>query len=246
MRVFIVDDQEIERFHMRVLFKHCPDITVVGESGKLKEAAQLINACQPDAIFLDIDLGKKVSGFDLLPLIETEAKIVFVTLYNEYAVRAFRVNALDYLKKPVTIERLAETLVRINQELIHSVPQDEQILKKQDLIHLKGRGRQALIPLACVVAIVADGDYTYSYTSDDDVFYMRRSMKEWLRILPSELFASLDRTLIIGVENLREIRAENSAGGTLIMNGTTHNFVLGKTALKEGRRLMKKVSSQER
>jgi len=241
MRIFIVDDQSIERFHMRVLFKHCPDVCVIGESGDVEDAAEQINALQPDAIFLDVDLGKKKTGFDLLPLIETAAKIVFVTLYNDFAVRAFRVNALDYLMKPVTLERLSETLIRLNQQVENPVVLTEQAaIDKQDCIHLKEGGRQTLVPVSQVCAVEASGDYTHVYTCKNGAFYIRRSMKEWQAILPSEWFVVLDRKLIVGIQHMSEVYADDFRRGVLTVRGVGHDFILGKTALKEARRVMKR------
>jgi two-component system LytT family response regulator len=241
LRVVIVDDQEIERFHLKVLFKHCPGITVIGECGGIEESAYIINREQPDAIFLDIILADGQSGFDLLPLIETRAKIVFVTTYDEYAVRAFHANALDYLMKPVTLERLCETLVRLNQKNESGMEHSAKRLNSTDLVHLREGGRQGLIPIEQIIAIKSDGDYTRIYTSGNDVFYMRRSMKEWLDMLPAELFTSLDRKLTIGIRTMREIRAEDYTGGVLTLDGSSHRFALGKTALKKARRIMREL-----
>ena len=107
IRVVIVDDQAIERFNMKVLFRHCPNVEVVGECDSIAAAAELINQSKPDAVFLDIEMGYS-TGFDLLPLLHAETHIVFVTLHNKYALRAFEVNALDYLLKPVNLERLQD------------------------------------------------------------------------------------------------------------------------------------------
>lgn len=239
MRVVVVDDQEIERFHMKVLFKHCPDVHVVGESDRVEDAAELINREQPDAVFLDIDLGKGTSGFDVLPLLETNAKIVFVTLYNEYAVRAFRVNALDYIMKPVTLERLSETLVRISRGIQQEPVPVEQPMQKHDYVHLKEGARQALVPVDQIAAIAADGDYTKIFTTESGVFYMRRTMKEWMGLLPNDVFSCLDRTLIVSCLCLQEIREASPREAELLLRGIKPVFTLGKTALKEARRLMK-------
>ncbi|NCD34152.1 MAG: response regulator transcription factor [Spartobacteria bacterium] len=243
MRVVIVDDQKIERFHMHILFKHCPDVQVVGESDNVKDAAAMINSTQPDAVFLDIDLGKGMTGFDILPLLETDAKIVFVTLYNEYAVRAFKVNALDYIMKPVTIERLSETLVRIHKEIAPHQPQpdfyDHASIGAQDFIHLKEGRRQALVPVNQIVAIEANGDYTRVYTTQNGVYLIRRTMKEWQVMLPEDVFAVLDRKLIVARTQLREIRADGSSvRGILVVADCSQTFELGRTALKEARHVM--------
>ena len=238
LRAIIVDDQEIERFHLKVMLKHVPDIEVVAECADKAMAVKAINDTQPDVVFLDIDLGQD-SGFDVLPMMTTKTNIVFVTLYNEYAVRAFDVNALDYLVKPITIERIKETLSRLQHEVGQREYLSETILTHRDMIHLQEGGRQALVEVGTIVAIESDGDYTRVHTEQTEPFLMRRRMKEWLTLLPIDNFVALDRKLIISGSHLLEIKTKTSSKGVIRLRSVDTDFMIGKTALKEAKQLMK-------
>jgi DNA-binding LytR/AlgR family response regulator len=151
------------------------------------------------------------------------------------------VNALDYLMKPVTLERLQQTLERLNRHTEKEVLPAEQLLKEEDFLHLRGGGRQAFIPLGQLVAIESDGDYTRVHTAATGEFYIRRTMKEWLNMLPSELYQALDRKLIVGIAHVRELQSEDPTHGLLEMNGIDKVFPLGKTALRSARQMIKKL-----
>src|SRR5512133_1127119 len=100
LKAIIVDDERLARVNLRNLLEHHPEIEVVGEAGSCKSAIESISFYKPQLIFLDIQLSGE-TGFDLLEMIDNSIKVIFVTAYDEYAIRAFEVNAVDYLLKPV-------------------------------------------------------------------------------------------------------------------------------------------------
>src|SRR5688500_13688119 len=110
----IVDDERLARRELRTLLEeaHAEQVHVVGEAGTISEAARLANATDADVVFLDIQLAGE-TGMDLLPLLGADVDVVFVTAYDAYTLRAFEVNAVDYLLKPVAPERLAVTVDRL-------------------------------------------------------------------------------------------------------------------------------------
>ena len=112
--VVIVDDERLARRELRTLLEeaHADQVHVVGEAGTVAEAARLAHTTDADVVFLDIQLAGE-TGMDLLPLLGADVDVVFVTAYDEHALRAFEVNALDYLLKPVAPERLAVTVSRL-------------------------------------------------------------------------------------------------------------------------------------
>lgn len=113
LNTLIVDDDSQSRKLLSILLKKFPQINVVGEASSISGALGLIKEKKPDSIFLDICLGTN-NGFELMEKISKEAKVVFVSAYDDYAIRAFEVNALDYLKKPVDYNRLALTIDRLS------------------------------------------------------------------------------------------------------------------------------------
>ncbi len=112
LNTVIVDDDLQARKLLGILLKKFPQVKVVGEASNITSALDIIKETKPDSVFLDIKLGTN-SGFELLDKIQYNAKVVFVSAYDNYALRAFEINALDYLKKPVEKERLAKTISRL-------------------------------------------------------------------------------------------------------------------------------------
>ena len=116
MRALIIDDERLARNALRRLLKvHC-EVDVIAEAANPDEAIRAIHKTSPDILFLDVEMPGG-SGFDLLEKLEDVPAIIFTTAYDEYAVRAFEVSALDYLVKPITAERLAAALGRAQKAL---------------------------------------------------------------------------------------------------------------------------------
>jgi two-component system, LytTR family, response regulator len=113
-RALIIDDERLARQELKNLLSDFPDIEIVGEAENADEAEKQIDALKPDILFLDIQMPGK-NGFDLINDLDRSPEIIFVSAYDEYALRAFEVNALDYLLKPVQPERLKEALSKIGQ-----------------------------------------------------------------------------------------------------------------------------------
>jgi two-component system LytT family response regulator len=122
MKAVIVDDEALARRELRRLLAEFSWVEIPGEASNIDEAAQMIEALSPDLIFLDIQMPGG-SGFDLLARLDRVPKVIFTTAYDEHAVRAFEVNALDYLLKPIEPERLAAALQRVNSAIALPNPQ---------------------------------------------------------------------------------------------------------------------------
>jgi len=112
LNTVIVDDDLQARKFLGILLKKFPEVKVVGEASNISTALDIINETKPDSIFLDIKLGAN-TGFELIEKLSDKAKVIFISAYDDYALRAFEVNALDYLKKPIEKERLAITVSRL-------------------------------------------------------------------------------------------------------------------------------------
>lgn len=129
MKALIIDDERLARQELKNLLSHFNEIEVVGEANNADTAIESIKQLKPDVIFLDIQMPGK-NGFDLLEEISGVPEVVFVTAYDEYAIRAFEVNALDYLLKPVQESRLSETV----KKLLQKEPSEKNITKNSSLI----------------------------------------------------------------------------------------------------------------
>src|SRR6187200_2267284 len=115
MRAIIIDDERLARTELRKLLQDFPEVEVVDEAANADEGINKIDSLQPDLVFLDIQMPGK-TGFDMLTELEKAPHVIFVTAYDEYALKAFEVNALDYLMKPVEPKRLADALMKMKQK----------------------------------------------------------------------------------------------------------------------------------
>src|SRR5580692_805228 len=155
MRVIIVDDEPPARREMRRLLMEFPWMEIVGEAGSAAEAEALIEELHPELIFLDIQMPGG-SGFDLLSRLEHVPQVVFTTAHDEHAVRAFEVDALDYLLKPIDPARLAEALNRVNSAHAERARRPDDVLEQ---IFVRDGDRCWFIPLREVRLLSSEGNY---------------------------------------------------------------------------------------
>lgn len=179
----IVDDEPFVRADLRQLLRAHPEVEVVGEAGTVAAARELIRRTEPTVVFLDIQL-RGGSGFELVEELGPQTAIVFVTASDRHAVRAFEVNALDYLVKPVSAARLAESLARLARPRaagpLPAFGEDDRIFVKHD-------AGQRFVAVADVVVIASVGNYSVLELRDGKQLVVRRSLNEWEASLPSTL-----------------------------------------------------------
>jgi len=203
LRVLVIDDERLARKEMITLLEDYPQIQVVGQADSVESAKSEINKTNPDVLFLDIQMPRK-SGFDLLNEIDFSGQIIFVTAYDEYAIRAFDVNALDYLLKPVSAERLERSLQRLYDE----IPQPEPVARKlsyDDRLFLNFGIRLNFLRINQIVAITAEKDYTLVHLLDGKSGLTYKSMKEWEERLPGKHFSRIHRSAIINIDTIAKI-----------------------------------------
>jgi two-component system LytT family response regulator len=193
----IVDDEELAREDLKVLLKDFSEIEIIGESETVEETKNLIKKLDPDLIFLDIQMPGK-SGFDLLEEMQINAKIIFVTAYDEYAIRAFEVNAKDYLLKPVNKERLSLALERLKTEQ-ESEDNVQTKLEINDSIFLMVNNHYQFVKIGSIIKITSAGNYSEIYTSSKPKGLVLKSLKDWEVRLPN-CFVRIHRNAIINLE----------------------------------------------
>ncbi len=202
-KAVIVDDERLARKELRTLLKeaHAEEVHVVGEAASLQEAARIIQATDADLVFLDITLGRE-TGFDLVPAIGTDVEIVFVTAHDSFALRAFEINALDYLLKPVDPERLALTIQRLGPEQQPDVD-DSRTLSYDDRLFLRLNDRRSFMRIADVIAIEAAGDDSMLHlVAQPSPARTSRSLREWDARLPERYFIRIHRSTIINLDHV--------------------------------------------
>jgi two-component system LytT family response regulator len=165
MRALIVDDERLARKELMKLLEDHPMIEVVGEAMNADEALQMVNDLNPDLLFLDIQMPGK-TGFQLLEMLDSVPLVVFTTAYDEFALKAFEVNALDYLLKPIHPERLSETISKLSEkERAKTVATHgpEKKLGLNDQVFVKDGDRCWFVSLSNVRLFESDGNYIKVY-----------------------------------------------------------------------------------
>jgi two-component system, LytTR family, response regulator len=165
MRALIVDDERLARKELMKLLEDHPIIEVVGEAQNADEAVQMVNDLNPDLLFLDIQMPGK-TGFQLLEMLDSVPLVVFTTAYDEFALKAFEVNALDYLLKPIHPERLSETISKLSEkERAKTVAEHgpEKKLGLNDQVFVKDGDRCWFVSLSNVRLFESDGNYIKVY-----------------------------------------------------------------------------------
>ena len=194
----IVDDEELAREDLKALLKDFKEIEIIGEAETVEQTKTLIKKLDPDLIFLDIQMPGK-TGFDLLEELQINAKIIFVTAYDEYAIRAFEVNAKDYLLKPVIKERLSLAIDRLKTERVI----DENIVAKlefDDSIFVMVNNHYQFVKIGSIIKISSAGNYSEICTSSKLKGLVLKSLKDWEARLPGNYFVRIHRNAIINLE----------------------------------------------
>lgn len=199
----IVDDERLARRDLIAMLEEHENIRVIGEAGDVADATAAIERHQPDIIFLDIQMPGE-SGFDLLNKVDCHSNIIFVTAYDEYAIRAFEVNALDYLLKPVHPERLARTIHRLEDE---SAVDKKSLrpLAYDDCLFISMNNHVQFMKVKTILCINSAGDYSEVLTTDGDKGLTQKSLREWENRLPENHFCRIHRSTIINMEFIERL-----------------------------------------
>jgi two-component system LytT family response regulator len=163
MKALIVDDERLARKELIKLLEEHPSIEVAGEAMNADEAEQLITDLNPDLLFLDIQMPGR-TGFQLLESLDSAPLVVFVTAYDEFALKAFEVNALDYLLKPIQPDRLSEAVQKINEkDRVRSGRARDKKLGLEDQVFVKDGDRCWFVSLNNIRLFESDGNYIKVY-----------------------------------------------------------------------------------
>jgi two-component system, LytTR family, response regulator len=226
MNVILIDDEPLARALLREYLAHYPDLTIVAECENGFEGVKAIAAHQPDLVFLDIQMPK-INGFEMLELLADHPPVIFTTAFDEYAIRAFETQALDYLLKPFSPERLESALrkwrerMREGKPLLspgHSLPAHPQESKR---IVVKKGHEIRVIPLEEVLALEAWDDYVKVHTKEG--YYLKNKPLHYFETQwDSGLFFRVHRSFLLNLNQISriEILAKNSYVA-ILRNGMT-------------------------
>ncbi len=191
----IVDDERLARVEMKLMMSKFIDFHFVGEASNATAAEMLITTLQPNLIFLDIQMPER-SGFDLLAALPQVPEVIFTTAFDHYAVKAFDLNAIDYLVKPIRHERLVKAIEKVNAKFNSGTSNGHLFIKEGDKIHF--------ITISTIHVIESIGNYARLHFDAQKVFF-KRSLNQLEKILDPNLFFRINRSIIINRSFIKKI-----------------------------------------
>lgn len=211
IQVIIIDDEELARSIIREYLAEHPEIQIIAECSNGFEAVKAVTELKPDLIFLDVQMPK-LNGFEVLELIESDLAVVFVTAYEQYAVKAFEVHAVDYLLKPFSRERFDEALTRAQEKLAHKEfpPQSDIISSARpkgetvERVLVRDGSRVFVIPAEKIDYVEAQDDYI-AIKSEGKTHLKKQRLSDLQQLLDPKRFVRIHRSYILNVDRLSRL-----------------------------------------
>lgn len=210
MKTIIIDDEPLARAILEEMLEEHKDIEIVASCNDGFEGLKAIQEHQPDLIFLDIQMPK-ITGFELLELLDNPPRVIFTTAYDEYAIKAFEVNALDYLLKPISEDRLQKAIDKLRIEPSHNTHSETpsgtttiQLPEQMQRIVVKDGGHIKIIPLEDVHFIEAADDYV-KITTANKYYLKHQRMAYYENQLQAQQFVRVHRSYIVNVQHINKV-----------------------------------------
>ncbi|HEY4287705.1 MAG TPA: response regulator [Puia sp.] len=223
IRAVIIDDERLARNELKKLLLDFPEIEVIAEAANAAEGVEKIDSLNPDLIFLDIQMPGK-TGFDMLAELERAPNVIFTTAYDEYALKAFEVNALDYLLKPVEPKRLADALQKLQVEedkdpiSDHNISVNRSILNEHDQVFVKDGERCWFVKLSDIRLFESVGNYAKVYFGPNKPLILK-SLNALEERLDEKVFFRANRKHIVNLRLIEKIEPYFNGGLLLEMKG---------------------------
>jgi len=247
IRTVLVDDEIDSNEVLQTLLKAaCPNVSIVGKADGVEKAIQVIQATQPDLVFLDIEMTQG-NAFDLLNRLQPiPFRVIFVTAFDNYALRAFKYSAVDYLLKPVDIDGLRTAVVRVTTQLqAINVKEQVQIMMEnfgsiqlsQQKMALPTLTGMTFVNIGDIVRLEAKGSYTVVFLSDKKQIMVARNMKDYEGLLPELFFYRIHKSHIINLQKIQKY--QKGRGGYIIMEDGSSIEVASRRREEFFQRLLK-------
>lgn len=237
IKTVIVEDEKLARDLVRDYLGRHEDFEIIGEYEDGFSGLKAINELKPDLVFLDIQMPK-LTGFEMLELLEHNPAIIFTTAYDQYALKAFEHNAVDYLLKPYSAERFDESINKARDRVKTGGDQKsiKQLLEHQDkqaeTLHrvvVKSRSKIHVIPVENIIYLEAQDDYVMIYTPESK-HLKQKTMKFFESHLPQEEFVRIHRSYIVRISEIAQMQLyEKESYIVILKNGT--KLPVSKTGL---------------
>lgn len=210
IRAILIDDESLARDVVKHYLSSFPDVEVVAECSDGFEGIKAIAQHQPDLIFLDIQMPK-ITGFEMLELIDKHPAVIFTTAFDEYAIKAFEVNAIDYLLKPIEQSRFEQAMQRLPARLSQAEEASKTLLEvaalspaQNNRVVVKKNGVIKIVALADIHYLEADDDYVKLSTAEG-IFHKNKTMSFFEQTLPAEQFIRIHRSYLINLAQVTKI-----------------------------------------
>jgi len=222
MRAIIIDDERLARTELRKLLQDYPEVEVVDEAANADEGINKIDTLQPDLVFLDIQMPGK-TGFDMLAELERAPHVIFTTAYDEYALKAFEVNALDYLLKPIEPKRLADAMQKLHvaeTKETHILPENfnQSILTEVDQVFVKDGERCWFVKLSDIRLFESVGNYAKVFFGANKPLILK-SLNALEERLDPKTFFRANRKHIVNLRMIEKIEPYFNGGLLLELKG---------------------------
>ncbi|BAX82562.1 LytR/AlgR family response regulator transcription factor [Labilibaculum antarcticum] len=214
IKAIIIDDEALARDLVRSYLGAYDDIEILGEFSDGFQGLKAINELQPDLVFLDVQMPK-LNGFEMLELLDKPCNIVFTTAYNEYAIKAFEHNAIDYLLKPFSNDRFHDALNKVKDRIANSVTSEDQIEKiknhndsSEELLTrvvVKSRNKIDIIAIDKIKYFEAQDDYVMIYTNEGK-YLKQKTMKYFETHLNPNEFCRIHRTFLVKIDQIAQLQ----------------------------------------
>ncbi|HEY4336282.1 MAG TPA: LytTR family DNA-binding domain-containing protein [Puia sp.] len=247
IKTILVDDEvDSVRILQRLLETYCPKVSIVGAAGGVESALELIHETRPDLVLLDIEMSQG-NAFDLLnQLLPLTFQVIFVTAFDNYAIRAFKYSAVDYLLKPVDIDDLRDAIARVKEEpeTKDLAEQMKILLNNVGMLHL-AQQKMAIptvtglnfVPVQDILRFEAKGNYTIIYLATGDTVMATRTIREYEEVLPENIFCRIHSSHIINLTRIEKY--QKGRGGSVLMEDGTAIEVAARRREEFLRRLLK-------
>ncbi len=246
IKTIIIDDETLGRDLIREYLQNHPEVIIQDECKDAQEALSAIEKHDPDLLFLDIQLPE-INGFELLQMLDKIPHVIFSTAYNQYAIKAFEINAVDYLLKPYTQERFDKALERVERQIENSNQVDRNIINfikdsvpaKRFLkrILVKESDRIIIINVQDICWIEAREDYVNIHIKGEE-YLLHQSLSTLERKLDPDLFIRVHRSYIINFELIKELQPwSNNRLKCILKDGS--EIILSRSGTQRLRKIMK-------
>ena len=223
IRAIIIDDERLARNELKKLLMDFPEIEVISEAANASEGVEQIENLNPELVFLDIQMPGK-TGFDMLGELDKTPHVIFTTAYDEYALKAFEVNALDYLVKPVEPKRLADAIQKLHLQddrepnQIQSLNINRSILSEQDQVFVKDGERCWFVKLSDIRLFESVGNYAKVYFGPNKPLILK-SLNALEERLDEKTFFRANRKHIVNLRLIEKVEPYFNGGLLLEMKG---------------------------